>query len=50
MEIPIILLLIGILVMQLLILIKSDKLDSTKLSEDISAPIKNELKDNRNFH
>ncbi len=47
MEIPIILLLIGILVMQLLILIKSDKLDSTKLSEDISAPIKNELKENR---
>ncbi len=47
MEIPIILLLIGILVMQLLILIKSDKLNSTKLSEDISAPIKNELKENR---
>ena len=47
MEIPIILLLIGILVMQLLILIKSGKLDSTKLSEDISAPIKNELKENR---
>ena len=47
MEIPIILLLICILVMQLLILIKSGKLDSTKLSEDISAPIKNELKENR---
>lgn len=47
MEIPIILLLIGILVMQLLVLIKSGKLDSTKLSEDISTPIKNELKENR---
>lgn len=47
MEIPIILLLIVILVMQLLVLIKSGKLDSTKLSEDISAPIKNELKENR---
>ena len=47
MEIPIILLLICILVMQLLILIKSGKLDSTKLSEDISTPIKNELKENR---
>ena len=47
MEIPIILLLIGILVMQLLVLMKSGKLDSTKLSEDISTPIKNELKENR---
>lgn len=47
MEILIILLLIGILVIQLLILLKSGKLDSTKLSEDISTPIKNELKENR---
>lgn len=47
MEILIILLLIGILVIQLLILLKSGKLDSAKLSEDISTPIKNELKENR---
>ena len=47
MEIPIILLLIGILVMQLLVLMKSGKLDSTKLSEDITTPITNELKENR---
>lgn len=47
MEILIILLLIGILVIQLLILLKSGKLDSAKLSEDISSPIKNELKENR---
>ncbi|MFZ9027362.1 MAG: DNA recombination protein RmuC [Crocinitomicaceae bacterium] len=47
MEILIILLLIGILVIQLLILLKSGKLDSVKLSEDISTPIKNELKENR---
>lgn len=47
MEILIILLLIGILVIQLFILFRSGKLDSNKLSEDISTPIKNELKENR---
>ncbi len=47
MEILIILLLIGILLIQLLILLRSGKLDSNKLSDDISTPIKNELKDNR---
>lgn len=47
MEIISAILLIAILAIQLVILLRSGNSDNTKLSEEISAPIKSELKENR---
>lgn len=47
MEIISVILLIAILAIQLVILLRSGNSDNTKLSEEISAPIKSELKENR---
>lgn len=47
MEIISVILLIAILAIQLVILLRSGNSDNTKLSDEISAPIKSELKENR---